>query len=273
MRQPAVAGQFYSEDEATLRQEIEGCFKGPLGPGAVPSVKCGPRNVLGGVSPHAGYMFSGMVAAHLYAKIARDGMPETFVILGPNHTGRGSGMAVTTDDFQTPLGVAKVDRELAKTVKKDLVDEDASAHYFEHSIEVQLPFIQYLSKDFKFVPICMGFQDFDASVSVGEVIRDAIKGRDVVVIASTDMSHYVTPGTAKIKDSKALEAITAMSPKRLYETVRDENISMCGYGPVMATMTACAGGKATLLKYATSGDVKPMRDVVGYASVVIEKGD
>lgn len=273
MRYPAVAGQFYPGDEASLRAEIEKCFKGPLGPGAVPAVRKGPRRILGGVAPHAGYMFSGMVAAHLYSRIAADGFPRTFVVIGPNHTGRGSGIAVSTDDFQTPLGVVKVDLELAKAIRKDLVDEDPTAHAFEHSIEVQLPFMQYLSKDFRFVPICMGFQDYEASKAVGEVIRDAAKGRDVEVIASTDMSHYVTPGTAKVKDTKAIDMMEAMDAEGLFDTVRDENISMCGYGPVMATITACKGGKAKLLKYATSGDVRPMRDVVGYASVVIEKGD
>jgi AmmeMemoRadiSam system protein B len=271
MRHPAVAGQFYEGDERALRTQIEECFKGPLGPGSVPQLKKGPRNVIGGVAPHAGYAFSGMVASHLYSRLAKDGFPETFVILGPNHTGRGSGIAITTDDFETPLGIAKVDRELAKAMRKDLVDEDAEAHHFEHSIEVQLPFLQYFSKDFKFVPVCMGFQDIEAAKSVGDVIRDASKGKDVVVIASTDMSHYVTPGTAKVKDAMALDAIKAMNAGKLFDVVREENISMCGYGPVMATMTACSGGKATVLKYATSGDVRPMRDVVGYAAVVIEK--
>jgi AmmeMemoRadiSam system protein B len=271
MRHPAVAGQFYEGDDRSLRKQIDACYMGPLGPGKLPEVKKGPRKILGGVSPHAGYMFSGMVASHLYGLIAEDGFAKTFVILGPNHTGRGSGMAVTTEDFETPFGVAKVDSELAKELKKDLMDEDPEAHYFEHSIEVQIPFLQHISKDFKFVPICMGFQDYEAALSVGNTIKDALKGRDAIVIASTDLSHYVTPATAKMKDGKALKAIEGMDPKGLYDTVREENISMCGYGPVMSTMIACKGGKAKVLKYATSGDVRPMRDVVGYASVVIEK--
>jgi hypothetical protein len=273
MRTPSVAGMFYADDEKQLRRQIEQCFMGPLGPGRLPEKGRGRRAVMGGVAPHAGYMYSGMVAAHLYARIAEDGVPKTFVILGPNHTGRGSGLAVTTEDFGTPLGVAKVDRELAKALRKDLVDEDSEAHRAEHSIEVQLPFIQYLSPEFTFVPICMGFQDYDAAVSVGKVIREAIRGRDAVVIASTDMSHYVPKEAARTKDGMALEAVKSMDPKKLYEVVRDENISMCGYGPVMATMVACAGSRATVLKYASSGDVQPMREVVGYASVVMEKRD
>lgn len=272
MRNPAVAGQFYAGNEENLREQIAKCFTGPHGPGELPKVSHdGPRKIVGGVSPHAGYMFSGMVAAHLYARIAEDGLPASFVILGPNHTGMGTGVAVTMDDFQTPLGIAKVDKELAKALRKDLVDEDPVAHYHEHSIEVQLPFLQYLSPDIRFVPICMAFQDYEAAARLGKVIKEASAGRDVVVIASTDMSHYVTQGTARKKDGLALDKIKAMDPKGLLDVVRDEDISMCGYGPVMATMVACEGAKATLLKYATSGDVHPMRDVVGYASVVLEK--
>lgn len=271
MRRPAVAGQFYAADEKDLVQQIEECFKSPLGPQSIPEVQDGPRKTVGGVSPHAGFMFSGPVAAHLFSAIASDGFPGTFVIIGPNHTGSGSAIALTTDDFETPLGVAEVDVELAEALRKDLIDIDPQAHYYEHSIEVQLPFLQYLSKDFKFVPICMAFQDYDAAVSVGETVREAIKGRDAVVIASTDLSHYVTPESAKEKDSMALDAIERMDAKALYDVVMDENISMCGYGPVMAMIAACRGGRARVLKYATSGDVRPMNDVVGYASVVVEK--
>ena len=271
MRSAAVAGQFYASGKTDLEQQIEECFKSPLGPKTVPAVQDGPRNIVGGVSPHAGFMFSGPVAAHLFSAIANDGFPETFVIIGPNHTGRGSGIAITIEDFETPLGIAKVDVDLAEAMKKDLIDIDPQAHHYEHSIELQLPFLQYLSKDFKFVPICMAFQDYDAAISVGEIVRQATEGKEVVVIASTDFSHYVTKESAKKKDGMALEAIERMDAKALYDVVLDENISMCGYGPVMAMMTACKGGKARVLKYATSGDVRPMNDVVGYASVVVEK--
>lgn len=254
-----------------MRRQIEQCFLGSLGPGRLPKVGSGPRKVLGGLAPHAGYVYSGMIAAHLYARIAEDGLPKTFIVIGPNHTGMGSGLAVSYDDFETPLGVVKNDRELAKALRRDLVDEDPASHRREHSIEVQLPFLQFLSKDVKFVPICMGFQDYDTAMSLGKTIRDATKDKDVVVIASTDMSHYVLKEVARKKDSMALDAVKAMNPKSLYEVVQDEDISMCGYGPVMAMMAASAGGKATVLKYATSGDVHPMREVVGYASAVIEK--
>jgi AmmeMemoRadiSam system protein B len=271
MRRPTVAGQFYAADEATLRGQIEKCFMDPLGPGKLPALARGSRSILGGVVPHAGYMYSGAVAANFYGRLAEDGFPRTFIIIGPNHTGRGSGLAVATDDFQTPLGIVHVDRELAKEVRRDIVDEDSEAHKFEHSIEVQLPFLQYFSNDFELVPICMGIQDYDSAASLGKTIRGAVKGKDVVVIASTDLSHYVPKDIAKKKDTMVLDAIKAMDAKSLFRAVKEHNISMCGYGPVIATMTACSGGTARLLKYATSGDVTPMNEVVGYAAVVIGK--
>ena len=271
MRSPAVAGQFYAGDRKDLVRQVEECFRSPLGPQMVPKVQPGPRKIIGGVTPHAGLVFSGPVAAHLYASIAEDGFPETFVMIGPNHTGGGSGIALTMEDFETPMGVARVDSDLAAALRKDMIDADPQAHHYEHSIEVQLPFLQFLSNDFKFVPISMAFQDIDAATSVGETIRDAIKDRNVTVVASSDMSHYVTAETANRKDRMALDAIERMDAKALYDAVLNENISMCGYGPVMAMITACSGGRARVLKYATSGDVRPMNDVVGYASVVVEK--
>ncbi len=272
MRRPAVAGQFYASDRESLRRQVEECFLSPHGPRAVPKLKKGPRKIAGGIAPHAGLMFSGMVAAHLYARLAEDGFPRTFVIIGPNHSGSGSGIALLTDDFETPMGVAKVDRELASSMcDGGLVQDDPVAHYFEHSIEIQLPFIQYFTDDFTFVPISMAFQDFENALALGETIKNATAGRDVVVIASSDMSHYVPPSVAKKKDGLAIERIRKMDARGLYDIVVDEDISMCGYGPIVATMTACAGGRAEVLHYGTSGDVRPMNDVVGYASVVIEK--
>src|SRR5512137_976631 len=176
MRRASVAGQFYAGDGPSLRKQIEQCFTGPLGPGIVPKLNPkGKRDIIGGVSPHAGYMYSGMVASHLYARLAEDGFPESFVILGPNHTGMGSGLAISVQDFETPLGIAKIDLDLAKQLRKGMVDEDDQSHRAEHSIEVQLPFLQFISPQVKFVPICMGFQDYEASASVGGLIRDAMK--------------------------------------------------------------------------------------------------
>jgi hypothetical protein len=270
MRYASVAGQFYSGTETALRKEIEDCYTHPLGPGRIPKLNAsGKRRIRGLVSPHAGYMFSGPVAAHGFAALAEDGFPEVFVILGPNHHGLGGGVAVTTHDFETPLGAMKNDRALAESMRTGIVEDSMLAHRHEHSIEVQLPFIQYFSGDARFVPVCMQAQDHRSAVQVGKIIRDAIGSRDAVVIASTDFSHYISPELAKEKDTLAIERILALDSKGLHDTVRKNRITMCGFGPVMAMLEAVGGSEAELLKYANSGDVRPMSEVVGYASIIV----
>jgi AmmeMemoRadiSam system protein B len=270
MRYPAVAGQFYSASESALREEITDCYTSPHGPGRLPEVaESGPRSIMGVVAPHAGYMYSGPVAAHDYLAIAEDGYPETFVILGPNHHGVGSPVAVTTQDFKTPLGVAEVNPELAAEMSRGLITDDPSSHRWEHSIEVQLPFLQFPRPDVTFVPISMLLQDMRTAVEVGKIVGEAIRGRDAVVIASTDFSHYVPHKIAAERDRLAIDKILAMDVKGFWSTVKKHDISMCGYGPVIAMMTAVGQGEAELLKYATSGDMKPMADVVGYGAILV----
>jgi len=270
MRYATVAGQFYQGTETGLRAELERCFTHRLGPGKVPDLNPnGSRKIRGIVSPHAGYMYSGPVAAHGFAALAEDGLPEVFIILGPNHHGVGSGVAVTTHDFQTPLGTMRNDRELALAMRKDLIDDSVLAHRHEHSIEVQLPFIQFFSNDRRFVPVTMMMQDYKSAARVGQTIREAIGGRDAVVIASTDFSHYISPEQARELDTLAIDSILALDGKGLYDTVRKNRISMCGFGPVIAMLEAVQGSEAELLKYANSGDVSPMSEVVGYASIVV----
>ncbi len=271
MRYPAVAGQFYPADERQLEILIRELFLHPLGPENVPTLTPdGTRRIKGGVVPHAGYIFSGPVAAHFYGALARDGFPETFIILGPNHYGVGSGVAVATEDFKTPLGVARIDKDLAKSIARDVIDLDNYAHRYEHSIEVQLPFLQFFKRNIKFVPISMLLQEYEVAVEVGKIIREAIDGRDVVVIASSDFSHYVPKKIAYANDALAIERIVEGDIKGLYKVLREKNITMCGYGPVAAMLEAVRG-KATLLKYATSGDVQPMHEVVGYAAIKVER--
>lgn len=271
MRYAAVAGQFYAGTETTLREQIKECFTHTLGPGSIPELNpAGERSIKGLVSPHAGFMYSGPVAAHGFNALAEDGFPETFVVLGPNHHGMGSGVALTTHDFETPLGVMEVDQELARVLHMGLIGNDLIANRHEHSIEVQLPFIQYFSKTAKFVPICMLMQDYKSAAEAGRIIKEAIKGKDAVVIASTDFSHYVSPEKAKNDDMMAIQQVLDLNPKGLEDTVRKNSISMCGYGPVMAMLEAVNGTKAELLKYATSGDVRPMSEVVGYGCVVVK---
>jgi AmmeMemoRadiSam system protein B len=272
MRYPAVAGQFYEADPAALRKQIEACYRHPIGPGKKPAVaKKGPRTLKGLVVPHAGYVYSGPVAAHAYAALAGDGLPRTFVILGPNHTGLGAAEALGTHDWETPLGVVAHDRELGSLLLRDPITEDIVAHRHEHSIEVQLPFLQDLSDSVTFVPICMGLQDPRHAVEVGEVVREAIKDRDVVVIASTDFCHYIPKAEAARRDRLAIDKILAFDVRGFFRTVQENDISMCGYGPVAAMMTAIGSGKPQLLKYASSGDVAPMEEVVGYGAIAMRR--
>lgn len=271
MRYPAVAGQFYSSDSDKLRKQVEDCYKSPIGPGALPELKKGPRSIVGTVCPHAGFVYSGPVAAHVFLALANDGFPETFVIIGPNHSGMGAMVSVATEDFSMPMGVVPVDEELAKSLCKGIMSEDRTAHKFEHSLEVQLPFIQQISKDVNIVPVCMGLQDYDTAKEIGDIIAKEIKDRDVVVIASTDFSHYVPKDVAEKKDGLAIDQILKLNPKGLGDTVSKKNISMCGYGPVMAMLVATQGKESKLLKYSTSGDVAPMREVVGYAGMIVSR--
>jgi AmmeMemoRadiSam system protein B len=268
MRHPAVAGQFYASKEAALRLEIEKAFSSPIGPGAVPTPKPGRGDIVGAVCPHAGYVFSGPVAAHVYGAIARSGIPDTFVIIGPNHHGIGAGVAMTTEDFSTPLGVAQVDRDLASRLR-GLVDDDPTAHLHEHSVEVQVPFIQYFAPKAKILPITMLFQDYETAKELGDALRKAVAGRSVIVIASSDFSHYVPPEVAKQKEGAVIEKILKLDAKAVEGEVMRHDVSMCGYGPVMAMLTAVHGKSAELLRYANSGDVHPMAEVVGYAGIVV----
>ncbi len=271
MRYPAVAGQFYPGEKKELETLLANLFLHPLGPGEVPTLAPdGERKIIGGVVPHAGYIFSGPVASHFYAALAKDGFPDTFIILGPNHYGLGSGVAISMEDFLTPFGKVRVDRELAKNIAREFVDIDNYAHRYEHSIEVQLPFLQFFRKDIKFVPISMLLQEYEIAVELGKIIKEAIEGSDVVIIASSDFSHYVPKNTAYTKDSLAIEKIINGDIKGLYEVIQKHNITMCGYGPIAAMLTATEG-RGKLLKYATSGDVQPMNEVVGYAAIKVEK--
>jgi len=270
MRYPAVAGRFYAGKEKELRQEIEDCFNHRLGPGRIPHLGQGGGKIVGAVVPHAGYMYSGPVAAHVYAALAKQGFPQTFVIIGPNHHGLGAGVAMSTEDFSTPLGVCKVDQELASQLR-GLVEDDPYAHLQEHSLEVQLPFLQYFKPDVQVLPIVMMFQDYETARELGARLKKANEGKDVVVIASSDFSHYVSSQEAKKKDSTVIEKILKLDARGVETAVMTNDVSMCGYGPVMAMLEAVAGREADLLKYATSGDVSPMKEVVGYAGIVVKK--
>jgi AmmeMemoRadiSam system protein B len=279
-RRPVVAGQFYEGDAEALRLQIKSCFLSSLGPGKLPEVNLHshPREIVGLVCPHAGYIYSGAIAASGFFELAKDGLPDTVIVLGPNHTGYGSGLSLMREGtWQTPLGEVQIDTELVDMILSEtsLVDVDETAHRFEHSIEVQLPFLQYLYSDrFKIVPICFLMQDYDSAVEVGRALIEALDARNAVVIASSDMTHYESAKQAEKKDQLALDAVTALDARRFYETVETQNITACGYAPITALITYAQGvnAKAKLLSYHNSGDTSgDYSSVVGYASVLFKK--
>ena len=278
MRKPAVAGSFYPGSFTGLQRQIEDCFKHPLGPGALPDGgKSAERRILGLVSPHAGYIYSGPVAANGFFRVAMEKRPGLVVIVGPNHRGLGAMVAVGREGtWQTPLGSVDVDVGVGESIVSagHWAKWDDLAHSMEHSLEVQVPFLQYLfGSEFKIVPIAMLRQELEIAQDLGRAIAAALKGRDGLVIASSDFSHYESQSSASRKDHMVLEAILNLDPARLEETVIRHDISMCGPGPVMAMITACqqlGAKKASLLRYATSGDITgDYSQVVGYASVAV----
>ena len=278
IREACQAGAFYAGTAKSLKTQIEDCFLGKYGPGSLPKInEKGERIIKALVCPHAGYMYSGQVAAHSYFALANDGIPEVIVIIGPNHTGMGSGISIMDEGkWRTPLGELEIDSSLAKEIYKNssIIDIDEMAHKYEHSIEVQLPFLQYIyGNRVKFVPICMMLQDLETSIEVGEAIAKALFNKNSVIIASSDMTHYEPQKIAEKKDKLALNAILELNEKKLHEVIESELISMCGYGPVTAAIKASkslGASKAKLLCYKTSGDITgDYEAVVGYASVSI----
>jgi AmmeMemoRadiSam system protein B len=282
IRKPAVAGTFYERDPDSLTGRIEWCFKHQLGPGRIPDNLGNKREIKSIIAPHAGYMYSGPVAAHSYLKLAEDGLPDTFLILCPNHTGMGSGVSSVSDGmWETPLGQVEIDSEFSLKLQENapIIDSEPLAHLQEHSCEVQLPFLQYLAmkwdKEFKIVPICLWMQDLQTTTEIGEAIAKTSQeiGRDVVVVASTDFTHYKPQEIASNTDHQVLDAIKDLDEKTMMEKVQELNVTMCGFGTVASAIVASkiqGANKAEILKYATSGDITGDRSaVVGYASAVI----
>lgn len=264
VRKPAVAGYFYPEGRNKLRAMIEGMV----------DFQAKKEKAIAVVSPHAGYIYSGPVAAAVFSSVL---LPELFVILGPSHRGMRSLFALAArGSWQTPLGDAPVHSELALAIMRHspLVEEEENAHALEHSLEVQLPFIQFLRKDLSIVPICVSFQaDFEDLEELAQAIVSALKerGQESLIVASTDMSHYVPQDVARRKDFLAIEKIQALDALGLYTIVREEDISMCGYQPTVAAILAAkalGAKKGELIRYQTSGDTTgDYNEVVGYAGL------
>jgi AmmeMemoRadiSam system protein B len=265
LRRTAVSGQFYPGIPKYLKRELKMRFT---------NIKGSVRDVTGAVVPHAGYPYSGTTAAHVYTTLPE---VDTYVLLGPNHTGLGSVVAVSRETWNTPLGDVPANKELVKQLLGGIIDLDESAHQYEHSIEVQLPFLQYrFSHEFSIVPICMGLQDQETATEVGAQLAQVIKDSNnrIVIIASSDFSHYVEDSVAKENDNYLIEPVLELDVDRFYQRLAERNASVCGYGPISAMLTASkalGASKGTLLNYTTSGDVTgDTSAVVGYAGIIIE---
>jgi len=283
-RKPAVAGTFYDADKNDLINSVEQSFLGKLGPGRLPVVKESRQgNVLGLVCPHAGYVYSGSAAAYAYDVLASDGLPDTIVLLGPNHYGTGASVALSMEtQWQTPLGTIYVDTDTASAIlqRSEFVQQDDIPHIKEHSLEVQLPFIQYIGGDrIKIVPIAIAHLDLDDSLKLcsdlGSAIAEALDGKSAVIIASTDFTHYESKERATNIDAEAMEKIINLDPVGLLHLVHEESISMCGAIGTAVMIEACKalGAKhARKLTYYTSGDVTgDVGEVVGYGALSVEK--
>lgn len=264
-RKPAVAGQFYHATSAKLSHQVQQYVINNL-----------PKeHAIGILSPHAGLVYSGSVAGEVYSRITT---PETFLLMGPNHTGIGSNIAIMSQgEWEIPTGVFKIDEILARRILTNvpLVSSDAQAHIFEHSIEVQLPFIAYFSRESKIVPLTIMSATIEECRSLGEGIAKSIKETDypVVIVASSDMSHYVSDDTARKKDKMAIDRTLSLDPEGLFNVVMKERITMCGYLPATIMLFAAkslGAREARLVRYTTSGEVSGDYDqVVGYAGIII----
>jgi MEMO1 family protein len=287
LRSPAVAGHFYKASPEALKKQVEGFIISE-------AIK---RKAIAIVVPHAGLIYSGAVAGAVYSSVE---IPDTLVLIGPNHTGLGEGISLMArGSWETPLGNVEINEALAATIlsKSHRIHEDSIAHLREHSLEVQLPFIQYFKKKFKIVPIQMLDTRLETCLDVGRAVAAAINmggqwpksgeqtgaqseinnpktaNNNVLIVASSDMSHYEKADKAKEKDLKAIHYILNLDPEGLYRVVRDYEITMCGYGPTVAMLTAAkilGAANAELIKYSNSGETNgDYEKVVGYAGILI----
>lgn len=269
LRHAAVAGRFYPDDPDDLRAEALAYLA------QTNSTNQTPVRALGCIAPHAGYMYSGHVAGAVFARVE---VPERCIVMCPNHTGMGRALAIMSEGaWQTPLGEVAIDAALAEALKARFpaLQEDSAAHRAEHAAEVELPFLMLRQPELKFVPIALGTGQFEVLEQLGKALADviAVQNDSVLIVASSDMNHYESDVVTRAKDHRALERILSLDPRGLFDVVTQQNISMCGFGPAVAMLTAARqlGAKsAELVKYATSGDVSGDRNmVVGYAGIVV----
>ena len=264
-RTPAVAGRFYSNDPNELLEEVQRHLENDA-----PKIRA-----KGVMAPHAGFMYSGDVAGSVYSRIE---IPETVILIGPNHTGMGERIAVfSRGSWIMPFGDLEIDANLAKAILKNMpvAHESEDAHRFEHSLETQLPFLQYFRKQFRLVPICLMRLSWEECRMLAKALVNAIQAyeRPVLIVASSDMTHYESHAEASEKDHRAIDQILKMDAEGLFRTVEKEGITMCGVNPAAVMLEACkelGATRARLTRYMTSGEVSgDMDQVVGYAGVIV----
>ena len=273
LRLPAVAGRFYPANPNELASVVRRMTALRAANATVPATDAEKISVSACLVPHAGYMYSGAVAGEVFGNIA---LPKKILILGVRHFPRGESAAILSSGaWRTPLGDAPIDTELAMALRDacPLLREDAVAHSQEHSLEVQIPFLQVLAPGFSFVPVALGTVRFEGLVRVGEAVArvlTAAKER-VLLLATSDLNHYEDDATTRVKDAKAVEKLLALDARGLFDVCREEKISMCGLGPAVATITALRAmgvNDAELVRYATSADASgDTSSVVGYAGI------
>lgn len=263
LRDPVVAGMFYEKDVPTLKKHISQYI-------IQKQEKYKAKAI---VVPHAGYIYSGRVAGEVYSSVD---IPDMVIIMGPNHTGAGKPISVMSEGvWRTPLGDVKINEPLANEIIKkcSAASKDIHAHLKEHSIEVQLPFLQYIKKSFSFIPIVLGDYNINNLQNLSEAIAAVFKEREVLIIASTDLTHYEDADSAKEKDSLVLNTIEKLDEEEMLKEVEDKDISMCGWMPTFVAIRAAkllGGKKGIIIKYMNSGDVSgDYNQVVGYGGAVI----
>lgn len=279
-RKPAVAGAFYEDDAESLRKRIEWSMQHPLGPGSGQRAKI--NGLVSVIVPHAGYIYSGPIAAHSYMEIKAHYDPSTFIIMGPNHYGIGAPVAIMDDGvWETPLGDIEIDGEVAKALINafNYLEVDAYAFEKEHSVEVQVPFIKYLFPHSKIVPIVVWEQTLDVARRMALALKHVIgdKFSDIFFVASSDLNHYEPHDITTEKDMRVIQQILKLEPEGFLDVMERLNVSVCGFGAILTAMeySRLQGARhVELLRHATSGDTSSNRvETVGYASIAFYRGD
>ena len=274
IRTPAVAGMFYPKIQQETRSSIKSCFLHEFGPGKMyPTTN--KENIIGIICPHAGYVYSGPIAANSYYAISSL-KPDLVIIIGPNHWGIGCDVATMKEGiWRTPLGDVEVDANAALEINKitSLIELDFFSHTRDHSLEVQIPMLQEIySHKFKILPIILIDQSYNSAKEIGMAISKISKGKKTMIVGSSDFTHYEENNFAHKQDSALIEPILNLDLDEFYRVLQEKQVSACGYGAIASTMMACkelGAKKGRLLKYATSGDVTGDKSsVVGYASIV-----